>query len=35
MTPKAILDAEWASASAPGAAIEMAACADTNTTFGG
>ena len=32
---EAILDAEWASASAPGAAIEMAACADTNTTFGG
>jgi hypothetical protein len=32
---EAILDAEWASASAPGAAIEMAACADTSTTFGG
>src|SRR6266404_1341861 len=32
---EAILDAEWASASAPSAAIEMAACADTNTTFGG
>src|SRR6266446_1450257 len=29
---EAILDAEWASASAPSAAIEMAACADTNTT---
>jgi len=32
---EAILDAEWASASAPGAAIEMAACANTSTTFGG
>jgi len=32
---EAILDAEWASAAAPGAAIEMAACADTQTTFGG
>ncbi len=32
---EAILDAEWASASAPSAAIEMAACADTGTTFGG
>src|SRR5437879_6000552 len=32
---EAILDAEWASASAPSAAIEMAACADTSTTFGG
>jgi hypothetical protein len=32
---EAILDAEWASASAPSAAIEMAACADTNATFGG
>jgi regulation of enolase protein 1 (concanavalin A-like superfamily) len=32
---EAILDAEWASASAPGAAIEMAACADSVTTFGG
>src|SRR5215467_10448785 len=32
---EAILDAEWASASAPSAAIEMAACADTTTTFGG
>jgi subtilase family serine protease len=29
---EAILDAEWASASAPSAAIEMAACADTSTT---
>ena len=32
---EAILDAEWASASAPSAAIEMAACANTTTTFGG
>src|SRR5579859_6389779 len=32
---EAILDAEWASASAPSANIEMAACADTSTTFGG
>ena len=32
---EAILDAEWASASAPNAAIEIAACADTSTTFGG
>jgi len=32
---EAILDAEWASASAPSATIEMAACADTSTTFGG
>jgi subtilase family serine protease len=32
---EAILDAEWASASAPGAAIVVAACADTRTTFGG
>lgn len=32
---EAILDAEWASAAAPGAAIEMAACADSTTTFGG
>jgi len=32
---EAILDAEWASASAPSAAIEMAACADTSSTFGG
>ena len=32
---EAILDAEWASAAAPSAAIEMAACADTRTTFGG
>jgi subtilase family serine protease len=32
---EAILDAEWASAAAPDAAIEMAVCADTTTTFGG
>src|SRR5713226_9137156 len=32
---EAILDAEWASAAAPSAAIEMDACADTTTTFGG
>src|SRR5713226_7041263 len=32
---EAILDAEWASAAAPSAAIEMAACADTSSTFGG
>ena len=32
---EAILDAEWASAAAPSARIEMASCADTSTTFGG
>jgi subtilase family serine protease len=32
---EAILDAEWASAAAPNAAIVMATCADTVTTFGG
>ena len=32
---EAILDAEWASASAPNAAIQLASCKDTNTTFGG
>jgi subtilase family serine protease len=32
---EAILDAEWASAAAPGANIIVAACADTYTTFGG
>jgi regulation of enolase protein 1 (concanavalin A-like superfamily) len=32
---EAILDAEWASAAAPSAAIRMVSCADTNTTFGG
>ena len=29
------IDVEWASAAAPSAAIQMAACADTETTFGG
>ena len=29
------LDAEWASAAAPGAAIVVATCANTRTTFGG
>jgi subtilase family serine protease len=32
---EAILDAEYASASAPDAVIELASCADTSTTFGG
>ena len=32
---EAILDAEWASAAAPNATIELASCADTRTTFGG
>ncbi len=32
---EAIIDAEWASAAAPSAAIEVASCADTRTTFGG
>ncbi|HME41494.1 MAG TPA: S53 family peptidase [Syntrophorhabdales bacterium] len=32
---EAILDAEWASAAAPGAAIMLASCANTRTTFGG
>lgn len=32
---EAALDAEWASAAAPSAAIEMISCADTTTTFGG
>src|SRR5215472_13930160 len=32
---EAILDAEWASAAAPNAAIEMVVCGDTTTTFGG
>jgi subtilase family serine protease len=31
---EAILDAEWASAAAPGAAIVVAACADTDVTSG-
>ncbi len=29
------LDVEWSSAAAPNAAIELASCNDTNTTFGG
>ncbi len=32
---EAILDAEWASAAAPAAAIQLASCRDTATTFGG
>ena len=32
---EAELDAEWASAGAPSAAIQLASCADTRTTFGG
>jgi len=32
---EAIVDAEWASAAAPNAAIVLATCADTNTNFGG
>src|SRR5207249_6563006 len=32
---EAILDAEYASAAAPSAAIKLASCADTSTTFGG
>ena len=32
---EAALDAEWASAAAPSATIEMASCQDTTTTFGG
>ncbi|HET9101571.1 MAG TPA: S8 family serine peptidase, partial [Acidobacteriaceae bacterium] len=32
---EAILDAEYASAAAPNAAIVLASCADTKTTFGG
>jgi subtilase family serine protease len=32
---EAAVDAEWASAAAPGAAIVLASCADTNTNFGG
>ena len=31
---EAALDVEWASAAAPAANIELASCADTNTTFG-
>jgi len=32
---EAAVDAEWASATAPGAAIVLASCADTNANFGG
>jgi subtilase family serine protease len=32
---EAILDAEYSSAAAPNATIELASCADTTTTFGG
>ncbi|MGF6899988.1 S53 family peptidase [Paraburkholderia sp. GAS348] len=32
---EAVLDAEWASAAAPGASIVLASCGDTSTTFGG
>jgi regulation of enolase protein 1 (concanavalin A-like superfamily) len=32
---EAILDAEWASAAAPSAGIQLVSCADTTTTFGG
>ncbi len=32
---EATLDAEWASAGAPSAHIELASCADTNVSFGG
>ena len=32
---EATLDVEWASAAAPSAAIQLASCADTGTTFGG
>ena len=32
---EAELDAEWASAAAPGAAVVLASCQNTNTTFGG
>jgi subtilase family serine protease len=32
---EAALDAEWASAAAPSATIELASCANTSTTFGG
>ncbi len=32
---EAILDAEWASAAAPSAAIVLASCKDSRTTFGG
>ncbi len=32
---EASLDAQWSSAAAPNAAIELASCADSSTTFGG
>ena len=32
---EAVLDAEWSSAAAPGAAIQVAACGNTRTTWGG
>ena len=32
---EAAIDVEWASATAPNAAIELASCADTTTNFGG
>ena len=32
---EAEIDAEWSSSAAPNAAIEVAACSDTSTTFGG
>ena len=32
---EAILDAEWASAAAPSAAIQVASCSNSRTTFGG
>ena len=32
---EATLDTQWATAAAPGAAIEMASCKDSGTTFGG
>jgi hypothetical protein len=32
---EAIVDAEWASAAAPGADLQLASCADTTTVFGG
>ena len=33
--PEVTLDAEWASAAAPSATVEIASCRDTSTTFGG
>jgi len=33
--PEAAIDVEWATAAAPNAAIVLAACTDTGTTFGG